>query len=119
MPATTTPIAPAAAAPKQATKLTTAQRLRIRSLLDKHFDDEAGCYLDGYSDQRIGAEVDVPWALVTKVREAAYGPIRVDPEIAALRAEIAQARRQVEALNAIVTALQARLTDIEKKRGAA
>lgn len=66
---------------------TQQERLRIRSVLDKHFDDDAGCWLDGYSDQKAGEECGVPWAMVTRIREAAYGPIRVDPELAALNAE--------------------------------
>ena len=59
---------------------TIEERIKIRNLLDQHFDDSAGYYLDDMSDQKIGAEVNVPWAIVARMREAAYGPIRTDPE---------------------------------------
>jgi hypothetical protein len=81
-------------------ELTQAQRMQIRSLLDKHFDDKEGCYLvsdDGapMSDQAIGSMVGVPWGEVTKIREAAYGKILVDPAIAALRAQMDELHRVV------------------------
>ena len=63
-------------------------KTRIRALLDKHFDDSRGAYLDGYSDQRVGAELDVPWKAVADLREVAYGPLREDPEVAAIKASI-------------------------------
>jgi hypothetical protein len=63
-------------------------KTRIRALLDKHFDDSRGAYLDGYSDQRIGTELEVPWKAVADLREVAYGPLREDPELAAIKATI-------------------------------
>lgn len=105
---------------------TTGERMKIRALLDQHFDDSAGMYLDGYSDQRIGEESGVPWAIVTKIREAAYGTIRVDPEITALRAEIDQAARKLAALEKslaaevqTITGLKARIETAMAKRSAA
>lgn len=79
-------------------ELTTAEKAKVRRELDACFDDENGCFIDGHSDQSIGEKLGLPWALVTRFREAAYGPIRVDPEIAALRADGAQLRRDIEAL---------------------
>lgn len=84
------------------------QRLRIRALLDKHFDDAKGFYLDGYSDQRIGAEVNVPWAIVQKIREAAYGPIKGDPELDAIKAAIGTMERDLAALKDRVAAIDKR-----------
>lgn len=83
-------------APREATP---QERVKIRAILDKHFDDGAGCWLDGYSDQKAGEEIGVPWALITRIREAAYGPIRVDPEVAALRAELVHIQREVQAIS--------------------
>lgn len=98
---------------------TPQERQRIRALLDKQFDDAAGCYLDGYSDQKIGADLNLPWAMVTKIREAAYGPIKVDPEVAGLRAELSDLRRKIDALTQAHNGAIERLAGIEKKRGAA
>lgn len=105
---------------------TKEQRLKIRTLLDKHFDDSSGAYLDGYSDQRIGEEVGIPWAAVSKIREAAYGPIRVDPEVAGLRAEIKALQQAVERgqkslddLKSMAVGVSNRLAALEARRSAA
>lgn len=95
-----------------ARELTQEQRMKIRSLLDKHFDDKEGCYLPGddgsaMSDQAIGTAVGVPWGEVTKIREAAYGRIMVDPAIAALRAQMAEVERVVVELQRVAAAQQA------------
>ena len=92
------------------------ERVKIRSILDKHFDDGAGQWLDGYSDQRAGEEIGVPWALVTRIREAAYGPIRVDPEIGAIRAELIQIGRDLAAMTERHAAAQKRLDALLAKR---
>ena len=77
---------------KEARQPTQDQRLAIRNLLDRHFDDKAGCYIDGYSDQMIGKEAGVPWAMVTTIREAAYGPIRQDAGLGAVEKNLAEAK---------------------------
>lgn len=116
-PAKVIPMAEAkAAGPRE---LTQPERLKIRAILDKHFDDGAGCWLEGYSDQKAGEEIGVPWAFVTKVREAAYGPIRVDPEVAALKAELAQIGRDIAALTEKHAAAEKRLAALVSKRAAA
>lgn len=71
-----------------AAPLTSDQRLKIRHLLDTHYDDSRGRYLDGYSDQVIGREVDVAFSKVAEVREAAYGPLAGDDDVSELRKEI-------------------------------
>lgn len=104
---------------KQAQReLTQAERLKVRAMLDKHFDDGAGCWLDNYSDQKAGEEIGVPWAFVTKIREAAYGPIRVDPEVAALKAELVQIGRDLAGVIEKHTAAQKRLDALLAKRAA-
>lgn len=115
MASSATPLKPAGALPRDPTS---AERVKIRGLLDKHFDDASGCYLDGYSDQRVGAEVGVPWAIVAKMREAAYGPIRVDPELQALRADIGRFKAEAEAMTGKARDLEARLAALEKKAAA-
>lgn len=65
------------------------QRVAIRNYLDKHFDDSVGCYLDGMSDQRIAELAGVPRVVVERIRESAYGPIRVSPELQTLRDSLA------------------------------
>jgi len=81
-------------------ELTQAQRMQIRTLLDKYFDDKEGCYLPGdnaepMSDQAVGSMAGVPWGEVTRIREAAYGKIMVDPALAALRNQMAELEKQM------------------------
>lgn len=97
---------------------TQAERLKIRSILDSHFDDGAGCWLDGYSDQKAGEACGVPWSLVTRIREAAYGPIRVDPEVAGIQAAIRLLRADLAKQAEAIADLEKRATALQAKRAA-
>lgn len=91
---------PAPAAPENPADRapTPDQRAAIRRLLDTHFDDKVGGYLDGYSDQRIGKDLSIPWSWVQQLREAAYGPIRIDPAVAEAQARLAALEAGLEAM---------------------
>lgn len=115
-PATVTPIQPSPA--PEAREPTTQQRLNIRGKLDAVFDDQAGMYLDGYSDQKIGEELKLPWSWVAKIRDAAYGPIRVDPEIVALRAEITGLQAEHKKFGERMAQAMARLDAMTARRKA-
>jgi hypothetical protein len=128
-PPTPQPSAPPSLIGSVQTELTQQQRLNARSLLDKHFDDGDGAYLDGWTDQKIADQVGAPRALISKLREVAYGPIRVDPELVGLRAALTDAERKLaeherfwrEAMTkaqAEIKALRDQLAGIEKKRAA-
>ena len=84
------------------------ERMRIRHKLDEVFDDSKGMYLDGFSDQRVAEDLKLPRKMIEQIREAAYGPIRTDPEIDQLRTDIA-------ALIAQASTLANRLADVEKR----
>lgn len=100
---TAAPLTPA----KLALDATPSQKSRIRQKLDGLFDDEKGCYLEGYSDQKIGKELDLPSALVGQVRETAYGPIRVDPALANMAREIEAAQSRVDGVVSELARLKA------------
>lgn len=84
------------------------ERMRIRHKLDEVFDDSKGMYLDGFSDQRVADGLKLPRKMIEQIREAAYGPIRTDPEIDQLRTDIA-------ALIAQASTLANRLAEVEKR----
>ena len=65
--------------------LTPDQKQRVRALLDKHFDDAKGLYLDSMSDQKIAEALNVPRANVVYIREVGYGPIRISAAAVKLR----------------------------------
>lgn len=96
---------------------TQEERYRIRQMLDAHFDDAKGCYLDGYSDQKIGAELNLPWAMVTRIREAAYGPILVDPAVEQYLAAVAELEERIKRVEtASTTAVAGLRAELEKLR---
>lgn len=94
---------------------TSAQRHQIRQHLDKSFDDDAGCYLDGLSDQRVAEQVGVPRIVVEQMREAAYGPIKLDPVVAGLRNEVAQAKRELDGQQKVLDALKAKVMEMSSR----
>ena len=108
--------------------LTVEERAAVRALLDRHFDDERGAYVIGYSDKRVGIEAEVPWRAVTNLREAAYGPILIDPEMEELHnrlagldkneqrlvEQLAEAQRLLTSLRADMEALR---VDLKRKIG--
>lgn len=100
--------------------LTSDEKHRIRNLLDTNFDDAKGRYLSDYTDQKIGDEVNVPWVFVQQIRDLAYGPLKEDQRVTALRVELTQVREKLSQLNdesivlgEILTSIEAKLTAIE------
>ena len=84
------------------------QRQRIRALLDANFDDAKGRYLDGFSDQRVGETLNIPWGVVAKVRDALGLKIKIDPELAKVKADIGAAE-------GIIADLRRRVETVEKR----
>lgn len=105
------PTAPALKLPRA---ITADERAKVRALLDINFDDTKGMYIDGYSDMRIGAEVNVPWATVAIIREAAYGPIREDQRVTEIRAEIARLRSDMLLFNNRIEQVEAKINNLLK-----
>lgn len=104
---------------KETRQPTQDQRLAIRSLLDRHFDDKAGCYIDDFSDQRVGKEAGVPWAMVTTIREAAYGPIRQDASLGAVEKNLAEAKALVSKAGELVAGAERALLAQKARLGMA
>lgn len=90
--------------------LSLEEKRKIRHELDKHFDEEVGRYSEGYSDQRVGQEIGMPWAFVTAYRESEYGPIRTDTELDNFEAELRTVRE-------LLQNLENRFNQMKKQRG--
>lgn len=103
------PEAPVPTPPIPIREATNDQRVLIRNLLDKHFDDAVGTFLDGMTDATIAEKAGVPRVVVERIREAAYGPIKVDPEIQAIRTELTALKAQADKLAVSIAALTVRL----------
>lgn len=106
-----TPIKP----PVEVREPTPDQRMRIRGHLDKNFDDSAGAYLDEMSDLRIAEIVGVPRIIVERMREAAYGPIRVNPEAARLREDIAKFKEAIEGQQRGLDSLKTQMSSLASR----
>jgi len=92
--------------------MTPDERLKVRSLLDKHFDDAKGRYLDGYSDQKVATEANVPRIHVETIRETAYGAIKADGELDKIRAEMLGMAKTVQEVSGRLSALTKRVDEI-------
>jgi len=96
--------------PPQPRNLTIEERARVRETLEVYFDAEKGFYTDGYSDKRVGQELDLPWASVAKFRDFAFGPIRSHPLLEEIRTGIAAVEKTLATLKTKAADLEQRLT---------
>lgn len=99
------------------TPLTQANRTKIREMLDTHFDDAAGRYLDNLTDQKVGEKIGVPWKHVEEIRRLAYGELKEDPELTAIRAQLNAADEKHRELGDLLLSIDARARAIEKRLG--
>ncbi len=68
-----------------------------------------GRFADGWSDERVAKESgNAPKALVIQIREKRFGPIKGDPEIDAIRSE-------VEVIKAMVSQIEGKMAQAEKR----
>lgn len=95
--------------------LTAEERAKVRGFLERYFDEERGYYLEGQSDETIGRKAEVPFAAVTALREAAYGPLKGDPELIALKEVLAQQRKELDALLEKAGRLEQSIATTERK----
>lgn len=65
-----------------------AAQARMFKLLDEHFDPEKGAFRAEWNDKRIADETGMKPETVAAFRKAAFGEIKEDPALAALRADI-------------------------------
>jgi len=84
------------------------EKRRVRELLLAHFDDGLGRYAAGWTDVRIATEANVPAANVAAFREFVFGPLKVDPEIAAIKDEIDRMVERLAELSDRVRKLEAK-----------
>ncbi len=56
--------------------------------LEEVFDEKGGTFAKGWSDRRIGEELNLPIAAVTKVRRDAFGELKATTELDSIRGEL-------------------------------
>jgi len=85
------------------------QLKRIAEHLRGVFNADDGYYFDELNDHKAADQLGVPWGWVRQVRELLGFEIRVDPEIKALRDDLA-------ALAEMMLTLEKKLDGVEKRR---
>lgn len=70
------------------TPLTGKALRQVFQLLEDHFDGEAGCYKNDYTDERIAKETNISKEAVKQYRVNAFGKIKPPSEIEILRREL-------------------------------
>lgn len=94
-------------------------------LLDAHFDVDKGRFKAGWSDAKVAQSTGLAEAAVAKARDAAFGPLKIDPATADLAREVGEARLKIESDFAELAKLMAdsktealtRLAALEAKLG--
>ena len=88
----------------------------LHELLGEFFDENAGAYRHGYSDERIAAEVGCHIGVVQRTRGEGYGDLIEDTRISALREDLSRLERALEKIEktarADIDALRSRLEQI-------
>jgi hypothetical protein len=74
----------------------------IFALLEEHFDDRAGRYHNGYSDEKVAAETQAAIERVRAIRKEHFGDLRAP-------AELEQLRQDVESLQQMIGELRGRV----------
>jgi hypothetical protein len=104
-----------------------SESLKIGGLLERFFDIDEGMFTGGYSDEKIGDELNLPPAMVALVREEAFGPLKINPHIMEARAEVeallsamatleSEFRQKHDKLKDQALALQTRVRNLEQGR---
>lgn len=99
------------------TPLSQSHRMKIREMLDINFDDAAGLYLDGMTDQGIAEKIGCAKKHVEDIRKLAYGELKEDPELAQLRAALESASKLHREVGRSLLALEDRIVAVEKRMG--
>lgn len=107
-----------AKAPVVPRPLTHSERTKIRDLLEVNFDWNRGAYLNGFTDQKIATDLNVPRIHVENIRETAYGPIKVSPEFVKFQTELEQLTKQSQAIIEQITGLNSRFLAFQKEKTA-
>ncbi len=94
-------------------ELTPQETRRAVVQLEEVFDDAAGKYAAGWSDQRVAEELDIPRANLTALRDQMFGPLQVNPELeraiellAGLETETADAKAAIDAMAARIKKIE-------------
>lgn len=89
---------------------TPLQQRKIMAALEDHFDDVAGRYRGDWSDRKIGQEIGIAAIAVADIRRSAFGELKGDPEILALKDEAEKILTALSAFSERIAALEAKKT---------
>jgi hypothetical protein len=86
---------------------------RIYAKLEDVFNDQTRLYSSGWSDEKVGVELDVSPELVTRLRREAFGELAEDPVIGSLRDDITLTKMELdERVSGLKAEFEKKLTDL-------
>jgi hypothetical protein len=86
---------------------------RIYAKLEDVFNDQTRLYSSGWSDEKVGVELDVSPELVTRLRREAFGELAEDPAIGSLRDDITLTKMELdERVSGLKAEFEKKLTDL-------
>lgn len=95
------------------------RRIILSKLQETYVDEKVG-YGPGWTDQRIGQDLGIPWAWVSALREANFGPVRDNEEIRQFveegRAALADYDAAISTLNDLISKAVAKRPELAEKR---
>jgi hypothetical protein len=97
--------------PRQPTR--EEKRLIVLAIED-HYDDKARGYTDGWSDEKVATDLNVPRKWVSDLREEFYGPA-IDPELAALDRQVKELQAAFASAADHLNDLRAKLNDVRER----
>lgn len=81
----------------------------VYARLDAVFDEAKGQFLAGHDDRTVAKELDLPWALVAKLREDSGLVVKGDAVIIGLRQEL-------KVLQDLIDGLTVKINELEQER---
>lgn len=97
--------------------LSAEQKAALRRALDANFDDSTGRFIGDVSDHSISEKLNIPRLTVIEFREASYGELKEDPEIAAFVQQMADAKRVLTGLQSTFAKMELKLEQMRRKVG--
>lgn len=88
---------------------TISEMRKIISMLEGKFDDVARIYIKGWTDRRVAEELQLPMAMITKVRREAFGELKVADDIQELRDDFNKLLQQMSDFEARLNAITAKV----------
>lgn len=98
-------------------EITPKDRRQIFKRLDEVYDDKKGRYCDGFTDNSVAKELNMPRAWITEVRESNFGPDGGNDDMERVSAAVGKLAKQAKDLQDDAISLASRAEELEAEAG--